>query len=222
MALSRPIEFVHLNRLRSLRKAGEIWQVAIEGKSKNQTLCARYLIDASGRSSVVGRRLASIRKSSDRLCCVSARIGDSDAIGVWTEAVKNGRWNLCSDRNHGTISFYTTPQFLRRGSQDFLFWLGQTREMKNLLVPTHTQNLHVRFCGSSLLFPCAGPGWLEIGDAAMTFQPLASAGVAKALADAKDVLLYLAWNPADYDYFKRPQYAKYLRALLGQYKTQTR
>src|SRR5439155_12417064 len=43
--------------------------------------------------------------------------------------------------------------------------------------------VHVRSAPSALLEPCAADGWAAVGDAASTFDPLASQGIVKALAD---------------------------------------
>jgi hypothetical protein len=56
----------------------------------------------------------------------------------------------------------------------------------------------------------------------MTLQPLASAGVATALRDAEDALLFLTLNPRKCDGFRKIQFADYLGTLAEQYALEMR
>jgi flavin-dependent dehydrogenase len=75
----------------------------------------------------------------------------------------------------------------------------------------------IKVCGSARLDPCAGPGWIAIGDAAATLQPLTSAGVAKALRDARLVPQALRGGAAAYDRLQAGEFRAYLNQLAQHY-----
>jgi 2-polyprenyl-6-methoxyphenol hydroxylase-like FAD-dependent oxidoreductase len=190
---------------------------------RTQHFGSTYILDATGRACIVGRSLGARRQSSDQLCCISASIHDSAPVGTWTEDVFDGWWNLCSDGNQGTLTFYTMPQILRAVKSDpgeFLSRGGS--EIKNLVTGRIGAGHQVRPCGSSRLVPSSGPGWLAIGDAAMTVQPLSSAGIAGALRDAQTIVFNLALSHQKLEEFCQFQFETYVQRLAEHYSMVTR
>jgi 2-polyprenyl-6-methoxyphenol hydroxylase-like FAD-dependent oxidoreductase len=61
-----------------------------------------------------------------------------------------------------------------------------------------------------------------VGDAAMTMQPLASAGVGKALRDAQFVVRALTGSPREYEAYQRREFGSYLRQLEAHYALESR
>jgi len=86
-------------------------------RGDNRHLTANYLVDATGRSSVIGRRLGSRRVIFDDLFCISVSLDQPDLIGTWTESTFDGWWNLCCSRDIGMLSFFSTAR-TRSGSQE--------------------------------------------------------------------------------------------------------
>src|ERR1700722_14253151 len=80
---------------------------------------ARFIIDASGRSSFFGRAVKSRRLTADKLCCVSVPVFTPQNSGTWTESVSDGWWNVCSDGEHGTLSYYSMPNTVKSVMRDF-------------------------------------------------------------------------------------------------------
>jgi 2-polyprenyl-6-methoxyphenol hydroxylase-like FAD-dependent oxidoreductase len=183
---------------------------------------ARCLIDATGRSSAIGRRLGAQRVTHDQLFCISVSLHDPGLVGTWTESTSHGWWNLCCLRKEGTLSFYSTAQKIREAKQDITGCLYETGHLRHLLSARTFGNSIVRPCGSSRLVPCAGPGWVSVGDAASTLQPLASAGVSKALRDARMVQQTLAHEPMDYDRSQLAEFRSYVRQLAQHYALEKR
>jgi len=217
------IPLINIKSIIGLRRTDGVWCITCAGvNGEKVALTARYLVDATGRSSVVGRMVGARRENADQLCCVSVPIDAPSVVGAWTEAVSDGWWNFCSDGKRGTLSFYTSPCSLAKVKRDIRRSLAQSREIKRLAMLPLTIKYKARPCRSSRLVPCAGAGWLAVGDAAMTVQPLTSAGVATALRDAEDALLFLSVNPRKYDGFRKIQFADYLRALAEQYALEMR
>lgn len=198
------------------------WHVRYqEATDVHRVLTARYIVDASGRAAVAARLIGARRESVDNLCCVSVSVRDPGYIGVWTESVADGWWNLCSDGNEATLSFFSSPQIVRQAKHDVPQQFSKTKHIAKLITPSQFGPAITRACGSSILEPCAAPGWIAIGDAAMTFQPLASAGIAKALNDAAKAREALD-QPESYNRSQRTKFHNYVRQLKSEYDLERR
>jgi len=183
---------------------------------------AKNICDATGRRGAVGRLLGARRINLDKLCCMSVSIVDFKKVGTWTEATSNGWWNLCSDGNKTTLAFYSLPNLFRNAGRTFETFFVETQEMRRMISITNHSAPRVLVCGSSILAPCAGPGWFAVGDAAMTVQPLASAGIAKALRDSQLALKVLETDGLEYYSRYRQEFADYSKSLSAQYELEGR
>src|SRR5262245_5113870 len=201
----------------------EGWRVIYEiTLSDHRRLTVKYLVDGTGRASVIGRRLGAQRLLLDQLFCISVSVHEPGLVGVWTESTSNGWWNLCCVREEGTLSFYSTAQRIRETKRDIAGYFYETRHLRYLLPTPTFDNSSVRPCSSSRLVPCAGRGWISVGDAASTLQPLASAGVSKAIRDAQIVRRALEVKSANYDHFQLAEFHVYLRQLVQHYALERR
>jgi flavin-dependent dehydrogenase len=148
-------------------------------------LRARFLVDASGRSAALLRQLRVRRIPADRQIAILATYSDDgDAYcGTTVEAVSGGWW-------------YTTPLPGGRRVLAYLtdadLWRDGARDWQTLLRRTH----HVGGCagqnamatepgtypaGAAQADHLVGEGWLAVGDAAASFDPLSSQGLASAI-----------------------------------------
>jgi flavin-dependent dehydrogenase len=224
---ARAIEYgatvVEGEKLLRIERFGDTWQLQCEQLHRvHRSLTAKYLIDASGRASLIGRRLGARRCALDQIFCISVSVYQPDITGTWTESTSDGWWNLCCLPEEGTLSFYSTARIIRELKKDIATCLYKTRHLRALLPNSRFGKSKVRSCGSSQLVPCAGPGWLSVGDAAFTVQPLASAGVSKALRDARMVPQALEDEPAQYDRFQVRECRMYLQRLAQHYGLEKR
>ena len=142
--------------------------------------------------------------------------------GTWTESAPAGWWNLSSLPEKGTLSFYSSALVVQEAKTEFVAQFEKTKHLRSLISTREFLNPTVRLCGSSFLVPCAGPGWFAVGDAAWTLQPLASAGIAKALRDAQIVRQSLEQESSRYDRFQRVEFDAYLRQLKQHYSMEKR
>lgn len=181
---------------------------------------ARHLVDASGRRAVLARMLGPRPQRVDALVAILVQIERPGIAGVWTESVEEGWWNLCSEGERGTATFYSTPQGIRRALADLNAAFGGTHLSKRTRLVDAPAPV-VTPCGSQRLSPSAGSGWVAIGDAAWACQPVASAGVAKALRDATLVAPGLE-KPDEYDKFQASQFDWYHAELTRQYALERR
>ena len=199
------------------------WGLGFEPtRSGDRRLTARYLVDATGRASVIGRRLGSVRMNFDNLFCVATSVVRPDLVGTWTESTPDGWWNLCCTKERGTLSFFSAAKNIREAKQDITGGLYDTRNIRHLLSAPRLGESEVRPCGSSRMVSCAGPGWIAVGDAASTLQPLASAGISKAFRDARIARRALEAGPVAYDRLQTAEFQFYLLQLKQQYELESR
>jgi len=210
-------------RLLNIEQFENGWSLVCENPDgDNRRITAKYLVDATGRASVVGRRLGSRRLILDDLFCISISVDVPNILGVWSETASDGWWNLCCVPQRGTVSFFSNAQTIRESRRDIIERFYDTRYLLHLVRIEKASKCCVRPCNSSRLVPCAGPGWVSVGDAVSTVQPLASAGISKAFRDASMIRRALERGPADYDRFQAAEFQVYLRQLRKQYALERR
>jgi flavin-dependent dehydrogenase len=212
-----------------IERRGERWCLACDGPESGQhRFTTAYLVDATGRASVVGRRLSAKRMMMDQLFSLAVEVMEPMVIGTWTESSPEGWWNLSSLEKKGTLSFYSSATVVREAKAGIALLFDKTEHLRNLISTRQFLNPTVRPCGSSFLVPCAGPGWFAVGDAAWTVQPLASAGIAKGIRDALVVRELLERESlleqvsSRYDRFQMAQFDAYLRQLKQHYSIEKR
>lgn len=183
-----------IQRLKHLDSGGwELWS-----ESLNKPLQASFLIDATGRPSTVAHASGARKMREDQLVAWYGFLEPSskpskDATGL-IEARPEGWWYsaLLPD---GCIvaAFLTDPDLLpAAGFQTSVAW----EKWLDLSVYTKHQirangyrlidNPQVAPAGSSILDSIHGPDWVACGDAAASYDPLSSHGIATALASAMD------------------------------------
>lgn len=169
------------HRLRLQRQGGEI------------EVTSTWLIDASGRPAVLARRLGAVRRDDDELLAFHLRLrsdsgGDRNASTL-VEAVEDGWWYsaLLPDGQRLVVLLTDADLVDRRTLLDGDgLWrrLQQTRHLRehcarHRYAPTAAA-AGVAAAGGRL-HPCSGSRWFAVGDAAVSFDPLSSKGIAHAL-----------------------------------------
>ena len=151
---------------------------------------ARWVIDATGRSSWLARRQGASRQSLDRLIALvrfASRSSTDDRTFI--EARPEGWWyaaGLPGDRL--AVAFFTDADLLppdRVRLWDCL--LGETALVSRVVVGARdVSTLFVTDASSFCLSHVAGPGWLAIGDAAQSHDPCSGQGITRALQSGLD------------------------------------
>jgi flavin-dependent dehydrogenase len=166
------------------------WHVDHVCEDRPGQLQARFLVDATGRACMAGRRLGAVRRRDDRLTGV---IGLFEGCqhdrehGTLVEACANGWWYSAPLPDARLIVAFMTDADLLPSVQPHLraFWQQQlentvhTRARTSVL--TAERPLRWKAAASELLVCSAGDRWLATGDAALSFDPLSSQGLYKAL-----------------------------------------
>lgn len=195
-------------------RQGSLWHVALRGVGRGAQLeqelhvKARCLIDATGRrAALAARTLGVARRTLDHQVALQVRVPCHEVWPqarrhlVMVEACAHGWWCLApSSTGLASLSLMTDTDLAPalRTAQAFDFalqpsmlwqqWLLPKLSSSHSWVPENTQAAH-----SACLSQAAGPGWLAVGDALMSLDPLSSSGISGALRDGieavDDVLL---------------------------------
>ncbi len=168
------------------------WRVEYIGDEQCLGLQADFLVDATGRSSVMARSQRVKRISYDRLISVvsslSSRPGtEPPDYRTIVEAVESGWWytaQLPSSRM--VLAYMTDADLLPKGRRqlrtyyrDRLDQAPQTRARADGC--GDPGELRVVAANSSRLERITGGNWLALGDAAFAYDPLSSQGICRAL-----------------------------------------
>ena len=227
-------------RMISVCQTADGWEV--EGQCADQTISvkASYLVDATGRSSTIARKLGHRRLSHDRLIgLVGFLTPDSDAVqtdnNLLLEAVEDGWWYSVPLHDGRMVAVYMTDSDLLQSadSDGVEFWshqLQSTRHTRQRLrgyrAPTQ---VIIRSANSSILEQPSGPGFIAVGDAAMAFDPLSSQGIYKALLSgiraAEAIIADRAGRKEAFDEYAdelRKEFDEYLELRAAYYRMEVR
>jgi flavin-dependent dehydrogenase len=153
----------------------------------NETVEARFAIDATGRTAAIARGAGARVVGSDRLtafsCFLTAALGDDPLTTI--EAVEDGWWyGGALDDGTRVVAFLTDADIGR--ALDLAkreCWLNQLRRTR-FLRRVEGPILHgpiVRSAMSHHVEPVCGSDWLAAGEAAMALDPLSGQGIVAAL-----------------------------------------
>lgn len=169
------------------------WAISVTGPDgyREQIVC-RFLVDATGRSGRIGRAIGSRREPVDHLVGVAVMSRDGRIVNALedrliVESSRNGWWYASAlSSREASIVFLTDADILRDDPAPLAeYWnaeLASTRLIRRVAgEPDGDAHPVVRSAATSLLRPMAGAGWLAVGDAAVSRDPLASDGIALAL-----------------------------------------
>jgi flavin-dependent dehydrogenase len=191
-AVARGAELLTPATVEGLEADGQRWRVRLKTADGPLMVAADLLIDAGGRAAPVARRLGVRAYASDRLVCVwmYGRDGRDGGRGLtYVEATRNGWWYTAPlPAGRRVLAFHTDADlpFLRtiREGQRLVECAGVVEELSALLAEVsfapETES-GTTAAHSAALMPPAGDGWLAVGDAALSFDPLSSQGLLNAL-----------------------------------------
>ncbi len=165
------------------------WRLSL---SSGDELRARFLVDATGAGAALARRCGGARaRAEDRLAGFVRFFRQPEGGGAphtLVEAFADGWWYTAPLPDGRRVAACMTDTDLARGLRldDGEAWLELLRatapRVGAALAGAEPDGAPVvRAARSRRLEPAAGDGWLAVGDAASTFDPLSSQGILKAL-----------------------------------------
>lgn len=167
------------------------FRIALSRDGNRFEIETRFVIDALGRTSPFGKNEGVQRKVHDRLSgCVSFFPANSDfsSLGSYTlvEAVENGWWYSAHLSEQRFVVAYMSDADLIKEERlhepkCFADLLGQTLYTCRRVKWKQPESVRVLSAASILNQKVTGEGWLAVGDAASTFDPLSSQGIYKAI-----------------------------------------
>ncbi|GAA0873626.1 NAD(P)/FAD-dependent oxidoreductase [Wandonia haliotis] len=187
-----PVQWLE-GRLHKLNEREDFWEVYVSGNEKRK-IRAKFLIDASGRTNVLRKKLNLNRVKKDQQICISVTVKKTDDRMVSTILPEASGWWYCSplpDKDRILVSFYTDADLLdKAATKDTAFILQKLQsntllqsqlEIKGIIDPRF---LGTRAAGTNRLENIGRKNWIAIGDAAMCFDPLSSQGMYNAMVMA--------------------------------------
>lgn len=172
-------------------------------KGQTQIVTARFVVDAMGMHSGFARQMGAKKRFLDRLTCVSAffELANASSFSQLTmlEAVEYGWWYAAKLPNALlAVALASDPELIRRASlnrkDEWLACLTKTRHISANVADCSLieDNLRVCTAPSLLLDNAVGDGWLAVGDAASTYDPISSQGIYKALSNGVEAAEIIA------------------------------
>lgn len=180
--------------LRATRDDGR-WNVICDANGDNHR--APVLVDATGRNAAVARQLGIARRVEDELICLHAYLQpDADDEDHCTRicADSNGWWySVRVPSGRRVLAFHLDADDAElRALKALPALLEKARRhavLADVLPAVADATVHARPAGSAVLdsaaLACAAPGFFAIGDAGLSFDPIASQGIFHALASAE-------------------------------------
>lgn len=187
-----------VDSLRQFERDGDVWQLeSRDGKH----VTARFILDASGRSMVVGRRLSE-RMVVDQLTALYMFLDQAEDYlateATLVEAVADGWWySSVMEQGKMCLAYFCDADLFDKAL------MKNPRVWRAHLAESEFTSERVKSAGFSCygkmpkstgangarLKQFGGEGWLATGDAAMAFDPLSSHGITTALWSGRKAAL---------------------------------
>lgn len=171
----------------------ECWSLIVRTATGDTTLEADFVVDATGRSSRLARRMGAQQIRYDQLVGVAFLLKSQRGEGIkesftLVEAVRSGWWYSARLPDEKLmVVYFTDGDLLDHKVLKTSGWFALLRETeqtsKRVLEGDYTPAAepHVHAAHGARLDMIAGERWLAVGDAAVTYDPLSSYGISSAL-----------------------------------------
>lgn len=171
------------------------WKVELSHLTKGKfNIRAKYLVDASGRSANVCRKVGSFSKKYDALIGVGLflkREASSKKFEQILESVELGWWYAaCLPDDRVVITFFSDADIISEHKIHQLnHWkalIQQTKQIKELLKGCQalSDKLWVRHAQTQVSDTSSLDRFIAIGDAAVSFDPISSMGIGFSISSA--------------------------------------
>ena len=168
----------------------ESWNIRFLNQDNIKTIHARFIIDATGRNSLLVKNQGGVRKNIDHLIGLVTILETNCQVKqtnfTLIESVKTGWWYSADIPGNKTVVAYMSDADLYKKEsckkEDFFNLLfSETTYTKEKSPGSKGGNIVMHAANSYLMSKTHGKNWIAIGDAAMAFDPLSSQGIYKAI-----------------------------------------
>lgn len=187
-------------KLRDVKQHGTRWRLTLDTDTAPRSVTAQLLVDAGGRGAPLARRLGAERRNTDRLIAAWLRGTVTREDGATAgfsrvESEPDGWWYTApvpggSGRPARVLAFHTDADLSTASIGDAADLLNRARRLPGIgeildrTGFTADDLARTTAANSAVLEEPIGNGWIAIGDAALSFDPLASRGLFNALYTA--------------------------------------
>lgn len=211
------------------------WALEFDRNDRRHKVRARYLVDATGRLGTASLSALGEKVVLDRLIGAAEFFAVADGSRyTLVEAVDDG-WFYSARLPQGrTVVVYFTDAdiYSRRRKDDSGYWsaqLGKARHTRDRLGSAAVSGEPLIVSSATVRrVEFSGRGWIAVGDAAQSFDPLSSLGIYKALDSARRasefVVSALKRNRGDGSYatWSEGVFDHYLQRRTEYYRSQRR
>ena len=177
----------------------DVWRLHVQSSDGPSIIEARWVVDASGRSSWLARRLGATRFATDRLLSLVKWLPSDASTERRTliEACETGWWYSAKIPGCRTVIAYFTDIDLlpRNRSERTAEWNAKfslTSLMSGVYGKAADERAHCFAAASEHVVQCAGRRWIAVGDAEASIDPLSGQGIMNALTSALDGAAFIA------------------------------
>jgi flavin-dependent dehydrogenase len=180
------------------------WSIGLDTPAGPSIVGANWVIDATGRARWFARSRGVARRVYDRLIAVVAILDDAgrDDPRTFIEAMPDGWWYVSALPADRAIAAFFTDSDLHDLRPDTIGPLWDARLSASRLASRRIADARpigaprVVVCSTMKADRATGDGWLAVGDAARTIDPLSSQGISWAIASGLDAAsLVIADDP---------------------------
>jgi flavin-dependent dehydrogenase len=189
-------------RILGLKRQSDTWHLRVKTTGAEHALRSKYLVDATGKCSLIAKRLGANRILRDRLVAIlsttSRQIASSSLL---IEPVSRGWWYSLGYGSQGVLALglITDPSSARlAGKFKYDVFHSMLKEASHTQARVADSVFELRAISAEIsrLDQLVGDGWVAIGDAAMSFDPLSSHGLSNAIEQAIDIAAILSGKHA--------------------------
>jgi 2-polyprenyl-6-methoxyphenol hydroxylase-like FAD-dependent oxidoreductase len=217
------------HRVAGFTRCTDYWEVRLASLNAERAIKVGYIVDATGKSSCIARLMGSKRIFRDQLVAISCVVEQiTDIVPLLIEPVCKGWWySLGLPQGQLLAVLMTDPKLFklsteaRRSLWDAM--LGEAPHTRKR-AGTCENALGAASAESARLDNMSGKGWLAIGDAAMSFDPLSSHGLCSAIEQAVDSAERLSIHGheaalVEFDAMRKELFGKYQAQRLAFYQS---
>jgi 2-polyprenyl-6-methoxyphenol hydroxylase-like FAD-dependent oxidoreductase len=180
------------HRVSGISRQASRWDIGLASSDCEHAIQVRHLVDATGRSHSLARAMGARRILRDPLIALFgvSEQSSQDVAPLLIEPVSQGWWySLGLPQGQFLAAFVTDPKLVKLSAEmRESVWNAMLDDAPHTRIRMSFSHgaLNVVSAESARLDRMSGEGWLAIGDAAMSFDPLSSHGLCSAIEQAID------------------------------------